>query len=494
MTGSRLCFPVSGLSREDQTIAAIATAPVSAAIGIVRVSGRDVLNIARHIFQPKRPAHSLESHRVYYGFIHFPDTETIIDEALVIFMQAPHSYTREDVLEIQCHGGPVVTRRIMEAVLACGAREAEPGEFTRRAFLNGRIDLAQAEAVMELVTAATDLQRQAAIDALSGNMSRSIQVIREEAMEVLARIEAELDFPEDDIELQSADVLCRSISEKILKPIYTLIVSYDTRHMVRDGVRVVMVGRPNTGKSSLFNTILGTSRVLVSPVPGTTRDSIEENLDINGLLVTLVDTAGIRSETLDPIESMGMDITQREMERANHLLVLIDCSVPLTQEDLYLLRSIPIGRPVTVVLNKMDLLNGPFVQPFCPQNGPNGLPVAEQIQTVLLKQGVSEAVFLPVSAKTGFGLDRLKEHIVTAALLNRSVNCEFPVPTLRQMNILVKTAKSFELAQDLLKHEKALEIVAIELRNGLSGLNEILGLESNEDVLNLIFSRFCIGK
>lgn len=485
---------MSGLSREDQTIAAIATAPAFAAIGIVRVSGRDVMNIVRRVFQPKRPVHRMESHRVYYGFIHFPDTETIIDEVLVILMRAPHSYTREDVLEIQCHGGPAVTRKILNAVLACGAREAEPGEFTRRAFLNGRIDLAQAEAVMGLATAATDLQRQAAIDALSGNMSRSIQVIREEAVNVLAQIEAELDFPEDDIELQSADILCRSIAEKILQPIHRLILSYDTRHIIRDGVRVVMVGRPNAGKSSLFNAILGTSRVLVSPVPGTTRDSIEENLDVNGLLVTLVDTAGIRPKTFDPIESMGMDITQKEMERANHLLVLIDCSVPLTQEDLYLLRSIRIHRPVTIVLNKIDLLNGYFVQPFCLQSGPSELPVTAQIQAVLMEQGVSEAVFLPVSAKTGFGIDKLKEHIANAVLSNMSVNCEFPIPTLRQMNILMKTAKSFELAQDLLKNKKALEIVVIELRNGLSGLNDILGLESNEDVLNAIFSRFCIGK
>lgn len=485
---------MSGLSREDQTIAAIATALASAAIGIVRVSGRDVMNIVRRIFRPKRPVPCLESHRVYYGFIYFPDSEIIIDEALVILMLAPHSYTREDVLEIQCHGGPAVTKRILEAVLACGAREAEPGEFTRRAFLNGRIDLAQAEAVMELVTAATDLQRQAAIGALSGNMSRSIQVIREAAIDVLARIEAELDFPEDDIELQTADALCRSISEKMLQPIHALIASYDTRHMVRNGVRVVMVGRPNTGKSSLFNAILGTSRVLVSPVPGTTRDSIEENLDINGLFVTLVDTAGMRPETCDPIESMGMDITQREMERANHLLLLIDCSLPLTHDDLHLLRSICTGRPVTVVLNKTDLLKGSCAQPSYLENELNGLPVIEQIQAVLRERGVFDAVFLPVSAKTGFGLDRLKERILTATLTTKAATCDFPIPTLRQRDILMKAAKSFELAQDLLKHEKALEIVAIELRNGLSGLNEILGLESNEDVLNVIFSKFCIGK
>lgn len=485
---------MSGLSREDQTIAAIATAPVSSAIGIVRVSGRDVRNVAASIFQPKRPVHCLESHRVYYGLIHFPMSDAVIDEALVIFMQAPHSYTREDVLEIQCHGGPAVTRRILDAVLACGVREADPGEFTRRAFLNGRIDLAQAEAVMELVTAATDLQRQAAIDALSGNMSRSIEVVREEVVNVLAQIEAELDFPEDGLELQSTEALCRSISERLLSPIHALIASYDTRHIVRDGVRVVMAGRPNTGKSSLFNAILGTSRVLVSPVPGTTRDSIEENLDINGLLVTLVDTAGIRQDTCDAIESMGMDIAQREMERANHLLVLIDCSLPLTQEDLHLLSGIRPGRPVTVVLNKIDLLNGPFAQLSCPENGPHELPVISQIQAVLLKQGVSEVVFLPVSAKTGFGLDRLKERIASAALSNSAVSCDFPIPTLRQKNILMKAARSFEVAKDMLKQGKALEIVAIELRNGLFRLNEILGLEPNEDVLNRIFSRFCIGK
>jgi tRNA modification GTPase len=485
---------VSGLAREDQTIAAIATAPVSAAIGIVRVSGMSAKEIAMRIFRPKRQVHCLESHRVYYGLIYAPVSGVFIDEALVMLMQAPHSYTREDVLEIQCHGGPAVTRRILEAVLACGAREADPGEFTRRAFLNGRIDLAQAEAVMELVTAATDLQRQAAIGALSGNMSRSIHGVREEVVDVLARIEAELDFPEDGLEFHSATALCRSISEKILHPIHALLASYDTRHIVRDGVRVVMAGRPNTGKSSLFNGILGTSRVLVSPVPGTTRDSIEENLDINGLLVTLVDTAGIRQETSDTIESMGMDIAQREMERANHLLVLIDCSLPLTHEDLHLLGSIHPGRPVTVVLNKIDLLKGPFAEPSCLQDGLNVLPVTAQIQAVLLEKGISEAVFLPVSAKTGFGLDRLKERIANAALSDRAVNCDFPIPTLRQRDILMKAAEAFESAQDLLKNGKALEIVAIELRNGLSGLNEMLGLEANEDVLNRIFSRFCIGK
>lgn len=486
---------MSDLLREDQTIAAIATAPAFGAIGIVRVSGKDAKEIAMRIFHPSRPISQLKSHRVYYGFVHSIGTDPVlIDEAIGIFMQAPHSYTREDVFEIQCHGGPAITRKILEVVLSCGAREAEPGEFTRRAFLNGRIDLSQAEAVMELVTAATDLQRQAAIGALSGNMSHSIQIVREEAVEVLARIEAELDFPEDGLELQSIEVLCRSISEKILDPIHALITSYDTRHIVRDGVRVVMLGRPNTGKSSLFNALLGISRVLVSPIPGTTRDSIEENLEINGLLVTLVDTAGIRQNTSDVIESMGMDITQREMEKGHHLVVLIDCSQSLSHEDLHLLKNIRTGRPVTVVLNKVDLLNGLFTQPSCFQDGANGLPVTAQIKAVLLEQGISEAVLLPVSAKTGFGLDRLKERIVNTALSDSAMSLDFPIPTLRQRDILMKAVESFELAKDLLKNGSDLEIVAIELRNGLSRLNDILGLEANEDVLDRIFSRFCIGK
>jgi len=486
---------VSSLFHENQTIAAIATAPSSAAIGIVRVSGMNAKGICQRIFRPKRPLtqgqgdFELQSHRVYYGWVYFPGVEpVVIDEAIVFFMKAPHSYTREDVLEIQCHGGPAVTRRVLEAVLACGARQAEPGEFTKRAFLNGRIDLAQAEAVMELVSAATELQRQAAISSLHGHMSHAIQAIKASALEALATVEAELDFPEDGLELRAGELVKRSLCERLIPQIQALILFHETRHLVRNGVRVVLVGRPNTGKSSLFNAILGTSRVLVSPIPGTTRDSIEENVDINGLLVTLVDTAGIRQEASDVLESMGMDISQRELKRANHVLVLIDSSQPLTSEDLHLLGTLSGGCPVTVVFNKMDLLASAF-----PPKDQQIAELTARIQEILLKQGVSVA-FLPISAKTGDGVTAVKQRILDAALFNKMQDAQLPIPTLRQKDLLVKALNAFEAAHMLLNKGYGLEVVAIELRNGIALLNEILGLDLNEDVLDLIFSRFCIGK
>lgn len=448
------------------------------------------------IFRPKHPISQLQSHRVYYGFVHSPDPDgSVIDEALVIFMQAPHSYTREDVVEIQCHGGPAVTRKVLEAVLFCGAREAEPGEFTRRAFLNGRIDLSQAEAVLELITANTELQRQAAIGALSGNMSRSIEAIRHEAIGFLAQMEAELDFPEEDLPSHSFEALAHILSEKVLAPIDSLIESYATRHVVRDGVRVVMVGRPNAGKSSLFNALLGSSRVLVSPVPGTTRDSIEENLDIDGLLVTLVDTAGLREQTSDAIEAMGMDITQKEIERAHHLLVLMDCTQPLTDEDFHILKSIKAACPLTLLLNKVDLLDDYPFESFDPQKLLEQLPIVSQIRDFLWQRGGFSPFFLPISAKTGLGLEALKRRIKDASLGSEMIQSDFPVPTLRQKDVLRKALYAFGAAHELLKNHEELELVAIEMRNGINKLNELLGQDlSSDDVLDVIFSRFCIGK
>ncbi|MBI2361359.1 MAG: tRNA uridine-5-carboxymethylaminomethyl(34) synthesis GTPase MnmE, partial [Deltaproteobacteria bacterium] len=371
--------------RED-TIAAIATPLGEGGVAIVRISGPDAERIAREIFCRGGGRNgNLRSHTLHHGIIRDPKTGATLDEVLLTLMRKPHSYTGEDVAEVHCHGGPFLVRQILELILRCGARHADPGEFTKRAFLNGRLDLAQAEGVLDLVRARTEAGMRLAVGQARGELSRWVGDLREELIGILVHVEAAIDFPEEEIEPLQRDELRAKVGalrEKILK----LIASYDWGKLFREGARVCIAGRPNVGKSSLLNALLGETRVIVAPSPGTTRDVIEESLNLGGLAAVLWDTAGIRSSE-DPVERIGVDLSLRHVEQAEAVLVVLDGSEPATLEDGSVLDSVK-GKKGLIVVNKADL------------------PLRLDLNWVAMVS--AEKRLLRVSAKEGTGLEELK--------------------------------------------------------------------------------------
>ncbi len=513
---------------EQDTIAAIATAAAPAAIGIVKISGSKARDILHRLFKPKNrqispknrqnsPELSLadisspekqqlcdtfspESRRMYYGWIVDPETNRNVDEVMVVFMQASFTYTREDVCEIYCHGGPAVTEKTLHLVMSCGARLANPGEFTKRAMLSGRIDLRQAESVCELCEARTEAQRQVAIQALisDDNLQKRIKSISNACLEALAWIEASIDFPEEDIETLQLVSLERLIIHDSVEPIKEILSASGCSHLVRKGAKVVLIGRPNVGKSSLFNSLLGSARVIVSPVPGTTRDCIEESLDMDGFLVTITDTAGIRISE-DLIEQEGVRIAKSTLQNADHLIAIFDLSSPLTQQDCHILEQIPAGMHVTVVLNKADICAG--------QSG-NQLPGSECLKNEIIMQiqGRPDALRLSdvisISCKTGEGVGELKKSIKKAIFNAEQPDfmCQISL-NFRQKILLEKALRSMEKAWQLATSQTYgqpsvffAELVVIELKDALDRLNELSGNNMSLDILDHIFDRFCIGK
>ena len=373
----------------NDTIAAIATPPGAGGIGIVRLSGPRAVAIAELLFSPGRTAASAESHRLRHGHI-VDATGEPIDEALLVVMLAPHSYSGEDVVELQCHGSPVVLRLVLERCLEGGARLAEPGEFTKRAFLNGRIDLVQSEAVAELITARTEAAARAGMRHLSGRLSTALAELRAALVEIKARAEVMIDFSEEETDV-SPDLLLAGV-ETARARVDGLLQSFGTGRLLRNGIHLTLVGRPNVGKSSLLNALLGRDRAIVTPVPGTTRDVIAESVDIQGIPVVVADTAGIRAGG-DMIESLGIERTRREAAAADAVLVVLDRSEPLGPDDLSVLAE---ARPtaVLVVVNKSDL------------------PAAWQPPCT---KAVAALPWVEVSAATGAGVDRLRQAIVDLA-------------------------------------------------------------------------------
>ncbi|HMN03778.1 MAG TPA: tRNA uridine-5-carboxymethylaminomethyl(34) synthesis GTPase MnmE, partial [Geobacter anodireducens] len=335
----------------EDTIAAISTAAGEGGVGIVRVSGPDAPSIARRVFR-RGSNGDFESHRFYYGTIVDFDTGQVVDEAMAVLMVRPRSYTREDVLEIQCHGGYLVTRRVLELVLAAGARLAEPGEFTRRAFLNGRIDLVQAEAVIDVIRAKTDAALALAQRQRQGWLSQRLDMVMTELRQALALVEAFIDFPEDDIDPAAQDALTVH-ARKAAETVAELIAGFDEGRVLREGVAVLIAGKPNVGKSSLLNTLLQEKRAIVTSVPGTTRDIIEEVVNIRGLPLRMIDTAGIR-ETEDIVEKEGVRLTLEKIPEADLVLLVIDGSRPLDDDDWMILAALT-GKRIILVENKCDL-------------------------------------------------------------------------------------------------------------------------------------------
>jgi len=454
----------------EDTIAAISTPSGEGGIGIVRLSGKDAISIASRIFRSPRESRPLQarSHTILHGFIIDPDDSSVIDEVLLSVMRAPHSYTREDVVEINCHGGMLPLRKVLELAIKEGARLAGPGEFTFRAFMNGRIDLSQAEATIDLIRAKTDKGRRLAMEQLSGALSEKVTSVKNTLVEICAHIEAYIDFPEEDLDLQTRTELHRKTDE-LIGQLRKLSSTYDEARFFREGLSVAIVGRPNVGKSSLLNALIERERAIVTELPGTTRDVIEEYLNINGLPLRIMDTAGIR-ETHNLAESEGVKRSLMAIDGADLVLAMFDISLPLKDEDFGIIEKIR-DRKGIIVLNKADL-------PHSVEEGliPGGLPIVR------------------ISARTGEGIDSLKKEVEAQIFKSGTASDGLMITNLRHKLALDKAAEALSRASRAIKRGMPHEITAFELRDALDRLGEIAGETTTEDILNMIFSRFCIGK
>ena len=470
---------------EQDTIAAVATPVGSGGIGIIKISGRDALSIAEAIFQKtgnapdgsrKTDAHlvaALQSHRLYHGHIVDPESGRVLDEVLLAAMSAPHTYTREDVVEINTHSGHVVLAATLELVLKQGARLAEPGEFTKRAYVSGRIDLTQAEAVVDIINSRTYKALEIAASQMRGDLKQKVEAIRDILLEILTEIEAAIDFPEDVEDSIKDGKAVAVIANKVIEPLKELIRQYENAHILRDGIKMAVVGKPNVGKSSLMNRLLQNDRVIVTPIPGTTRDLIEETLNIRGIPVVVADTAGLH-ETDDPVEVIGIQKTEEYINRSDLVLFMIDASEPLAREDYRIYETIHNKRSI-IVVNKIDLVGK--------NTGPD-LPDAWE-QTPAIK----------ISALYGEGLGALKDLIAKISMGEFQLEAEnVTIPNLRHKIALERCLQLATSAVEAINNKTPFELIAIDIQEALDALGEIVGLTTREDVIDQIFSRFCIGK
>ncbi|MBI4525617.1 MAG: tRNA uridine-5-carboxymethylaminomethyl(34) synthesis GTPase MnmE [Deltaproteobacteria bacterium] len=456
---------------KEDTIAAIATPLGEGGVAIVRISGPDTERIAGQIFFRRGARNGpLRSHTLHYGSVMDPNTGAIVDEVLLTLMRRPRSYTGEDVVEVHCHGGPFLVRRVLELILSCGARHAERGEFTKRAFLNGRLDLAQAEAVVDLIRARTEKGMKLAVEQVRGELSKWVEELREELLDIMVQVEAAIDFPEEEIELLQRDELRLKV-ESLKEKITLLIASYEWGRLFREGARVCIAGRPNVGKSSLLNALLGVERVIVTPVPGTTRDVVEESVSLGGVPVALWDTAGIR-ESSDQVEKIGIDFALERLEQAEAVLVVLDGSSPLSAEDHFIINIVG-GKKGLVIVNKSDL--------------PQKLDL-RQTRILAGQKGV-----LSLSAKLGEGVDNLKSQL-RELLLESQCEPAIVITNLRHKAALERAANALAETALALTRETPPEMIAVDLREAITGLEEVVGLVTSDDILERIFSEFCIGK
>lgn len=455
---------------ETDTIVAISTATTTAAIGIVRLSGPKSIEIVSKLFKPttERPLKDLQSFSMIHGHI-LDDQKDQIDEVLISIMRGPKSYTAEDVVEINCHGGPIALRSVLEIVLQKGARLAEPGEFTKRAYLNGRIDLLQAEAVADVVAAKTKLALKTAQSQLKGNLSRYIDTLRGELIDLMAQVQASIDFSDEEIKPEDNSSLIRR-SNKAKANLTKLFQTSKDAQILKEGVKTAIIGGPNVGKSSLLNALLQKERAIVTATAGTTRDIIEEVINVRGLALLLQDTAGIR-EAFDEAEKKGVEISKRAMAHADLILLVIDSTQSLGQIEKKLAAECK-GKKVIAVYNKSDL-------PPAPANG-------------YKKLGLDN--YLKVSALNLDGIDALKDKIVELCFDHRIEPEELLLTSVRQAQAIEKSLEHIEQAEKLLSEGETEELVAFELTRAIDSLDLIIGKVTNDDVLNEIFSTFCLGK
>ena len=459
---------------EEETISAVATAAGEGAIGIVRMSGRESISILGKIFQGIKYKNTteIESQKMAYGHIIDPVSQNTIDEVLVLIMRAPRSYTREDIVEIHCHGGVMPLKKILELTIRYGARLAEPGEFTKRAFLNGRLDLSQAEAVIDIIRAKTDASLRMALGHLAGALSDKIRILRYDILGMIANLEATIDFPEEDIEELTAQEVKNAVVV-VLAEIDHLLLTKETGRILREGLETVIIGKPNVGKSSLLNALLKEKRAIVTDVPGTTRDSIEEFVNIRGIPLKIVDTAGIR-DTADIVEQLGVEKARQYIATADLILVLLDASLPLSVEDREVLQLLP-GREAIVLVNKSDL------------------PTLLNMDEVYTYVGDQQVI--KISVLESSGLSKLEQVIVDRVYSGQVQQKEGAfINSLRQANLL-EQAKSNLLAV-LLTIDDGMppDCIVVDLRDAWEKLGEITGDTVGSDIIEQIFSNFCIGK
>ncbi len=463
-----------GVTRGEDTIAAIATAPGESGIGIVRISGAEAIDIATRIFRSvtDTPLRDLPDKRMNYGHIYVPDSGEVIDEVLVVAMRAPYTYTREDVIEIHCHGGILSTKKILETVIDEGARIAEPGEFTKRAFLKGRIDLSQAEAVMDIISSKSEMGLKAAMNQLEGRLSRHLERIKQNLLSAMASIEASIDFPEDDIDERTRETLLQDI-RKGSDQIEKLLATSAGGRIVREGLRTAIIGTPNVGKSSLLNALLRENRAIVTEVPGTTRDIIEEYVNLKGIPLRVIDTAGIR-QTDDLVESIGVEKARKHMADADLVLFMLDAAKPLSRDDRDILDVIR-DKKVIVLINKTDL------------------EIRLDLQEITKEFNKWPIIYMSIIEDKG--LDVLEDTIIDTVFAGDIKSGDRIMLTrIRHENCLKRARKSLRDAEDAIKSNIPVDLVAIDIKASLEAIGEITGDNITEEIVNKIFEDFCIGK
>lgn len=460
------------------TIAAISTSLNESGIGIIRISGIDAIDIADSIFINKNKEHKLhtyKTHTIHYGYIN--NSENIIDEVMISIMKAPNSYTKEDVIEINCHGGIRVCKNILDLVLQKGARIAEPGEFTKRAFLNGRLDLTQAEAVMDLIRSESDLAANNSINQLRGNLNSQLNNICSDILYQIAFIESALDDP-DSISLDGYLEKLSFICNNIITALNKLIKSYDDGKILSEGINTVILGKPNAGKSSLLNTLLNEERAIVTNIPGTTRDILTEKIKLGDIVLHITDTAGIRN-TNDPIESIGVNKAIHAIDEADLIIYIIDSSLPLDTDDDEIINSIQ-NKKVIVLLNKSDL---------------NQITNVNDVQTKFDSLSLSVKKIISTSVKNNSGIDELKNTVEEMFYSEElKLNDQIIITNLRHVDLLKKAKISLNKVLDSIENDMSEDFLTIDLTDAYSYLATITGREVSEDIVNEIFSKFCMGK
>ena len=456
--------------RLDDTIAAVATPLQPSGLGVIRVSGTEAVSLVEPLFKGREcPLKKAETHKLLYGWIH--DEGELLDKVLLVVMRAPHSYTTEDVVEIQCHGSPLVLRTILDLVLRQGARLAEAGEFTQRAFLHGRLDLTQVEAVSDLIHASSEVGAKLAAQQLHGKLYQAIDIVKKQVVSIASLIEAGIEFPEEGLEFtQHEDCLQRL--DHACADLENMLSHAEQGRRMREGFAVALIGRPNVGKSSLLNTLLREQRAIVTTIPGTTRDSIEESVQIQGVAFRLTDTAGIR-KTADLLETEGIRRTQIVRDKADLVLLILDSSEQLTEEDQTLIHDVEQERTI-VVLNKKDRLSAKL---------PEWYEAISAMESVL------------ISAKTGDGCDELESCLFAKATQGGlPQQDEIWITNRRQQQATINALADLEQARGILENSDGEEFLAVDLRSCLNALGEIVGETTTDDLLGQIFSEFCIGK
>lgn len=456
----------------DATIAAISTAMSASGIGIVRISGENAMDVIAKIYRSKngkKDIRTVVSHTIHYGFIY--DGEEVVDEVLVMIMRGPHTYTGEDTVEIDCHGGVYAMKRVLETVLKNGAVIAEPGEFTKRAFLNGRLDLSQAEAVMDVIQAKNSMALKSSVEQLKGSVQRAVKEIRARLLHQIAYIETALDDPEH-FDLTGYPQELQKIVEKESENISELLKTADDGRMIQEGIKTVILGKPNAGKSSLLNFLVGEDRAIVTEIAGTTRDILEEYISLNGITLRVIDTAGIR-ETEDVVEKIGVGKAKQMAEDADLILYVVDSSLPLDDNDREIMELLS-GRKSIVIYNKTDL------------------EAAVDIEELKAKTG---SPVIPVSVVEETGISQLEDEIKRMFFHGElSFNDEVYITNARHKAALEEAKESLKLVMDSIAMGMSEDFFSIDLMNAYESLGRIVGESVGEDLVNEIFSKFCVGK